>query len=71
MFATWKASFSQILKQPTPVFSGNLAEYWSDLAQPVPVIDASSVSSVDFVIASSSVVAGTQIPFTLIAKDKQ
>jgi len=70
MFETWKSSFNQILQQPTPVFSGNLADYWSDVTQPVATIDASSVSSIDFVLSSASVVAGTQIPFTLLAKDK-
>jgi hypothetical protein len=72
MFTTWKSSFNQILQQPRPVFSGNLAEYWSDVTQPIAAIDSTSVSSVDFVLSSSSsVVAGTQIPFTLVAKDKK
>ncbi len=74
MFETWKSSFSQMFTTPKPVFSWNLAEYWTDIALPVPVLDSKSVKTVDFVFPSSStattsVVAGTQIPFNLLAKD--
>ena len=71
MFDTWQNSMKKAFWVPTPVFSGKIADYWANITQPVNVVDENSITKVDFKFpTTTSVPAWTQIPFNLVATDK-